>query len=139
MDIETQQTKATATIQIIRDVVAPTAPQTGKMSFGGNTCDTLERPNVDPEHACIPKGTYRVQMMMSPHFGVVLPHIMDVPGRSDILIHWGNTVADSHGCVLAGVRVNELAITRSRETVERLVEWVEGLVDTQLQLVVFQN
>jgi len=76
---------------------------------------------------------------MSPHFGVVLPHIMDVPGRSDILIHWGNTVADSHGCVLAGVRVNELAITRSRETVERLVEWVEGLVDTQLQLVVFQN
>ena len=139
MDIETQQTKATATIQIIRDTVAPTVPQTGKMSFGGNTCDTLERPNVDPEHACIPKGTYRVQMMMSPHFGVVLPHIMDVPGRSDILIHWGNTVVDSHGCVLAGVKVNALEITRSRETVERLVEWVEGLVDTQLQLVVFQN
>jgi len=135
MDIETQQTKATATIQIIRDVVAPTAPQTGKMSFGGNTCDTLERPNVDPEHACIPKGTYRVQMMMSPHFGVVLPHIMDVPGRSDILIHWGNTVADSHGCVLAGVKVNSTEIKNSRVTVGTLVEWIEGLGDVALQLV----
>jgi len=61
---------------------------------------------------------------------------MDVPGRSDILIHWGNTVVDSHGCVLAGVKVNALEITRSRETVGKLLEWIEGLNLTPVQVVI---
>jgi len=129
-------TQAIATIQIIRDTVAPTAPQTGHMSFGGNTCDTLERPNVDTEHTCIPKGTYKVQMLLSPHFEIVLPHVLDVPNRSEILIHWGNHCADSHGCVLVGLKVFSGEIKDSRATVEKLLEWIKGLGKTQIQLVV---
>jgi hypothetical protein len=31
-----------------------------------------------------------------------MPLLVDVPGRSDIEIHWGNTEANTRGCILLG-------------------------------------
>ena len=137
MDIPEQQIQATATIQIIRDDVAPDAPQTGHLTLGAFQCDTLERPNSDSEFVCIPKGTYPIVMAMSPHFGVVLPHVQNVPGRSNILLHWGNTISDSEGCILCGTKVNPEFIENSRVAVEALIEAINVLgAGTPLQLVV---
>ena len=65
---------------------------------------TLERPWVFNERkvSCIPTGTYLVKRHTSPKFGQCFK-IQDVKGRSDILIHSGNVVADTIGCVLVGL------------------------------------
>ena len=50
----------------------------------------------------IPKGTYNVTYDWSNHFQQFMPHIDDVPGFEGILIHGGNKVEDTFGCVLVG-------------------------------------
>ncbi len=51
----------------------------------------------------IPTGRYPVIMAWSPHFQERLAHVQNVPGRSDILIHDGNTDQDTEGCILVGL------------------------------------
>lgn len=65
---------------------------------------TLERPWIFNERkvSCIPTGTYLVKRHVSPKFGQCFK-IQDVKGRSDILIHSGNVVNDTLGCVLVGL------------------------------------
>jgi len=67
------------------------------------TCHTLELPwraNIF-RISCIPPGVYSVRKRTSLRFG---PHLalVHVPGRGGILIHAGNTVQDSKGCILVG-------------------------------------
>ena len=50
----------------------------------------------------IPAGTYRVTLEMSPRFKRLLPRLHNVPGFDGILLHSGNTAADSSGCILLG-------------------------------------
>lgn len=81
---------------------------------GAAVCRTLERGLKGP-HPRIEAGTYALHLraigqshfdssyakIFGPLFrGMV--ELLAVPGRSDILIHCGNTVADSLGCVLVG-------------------------------------
>ncbi len=69
-------------------------------------CYTEEPPSPSGDNPqkpyCIPVGTYQVKMLMSPHFGISTPHILDVPGFEDIEIHNGNYPRDTHGCTLVG-------------------------------------
>lgn len=58
---------------------------------------TLERVAV-----AIPVGRYKLGIHDSPHFQRQMPELLDVPGRSDILIHWGNYPENSDGCILVG-------------------------------------
>lgn len=62
---------------------------------------TLERPWRDNKRgeSCIPPGKYTCVRVNSPKFGHTWM-VRDVPGRSEILFHAGNTFADSHGCIL---------------------------------------
>jgi hypothetical protein len=76
----------------------------GQLSVNGRSfCFTLERAKDDAVHPCIPAGVYRILLQNSPHFGRLMPHLQDIPGRTDILIHWGNYVMDSEGCILVGI------------------------------------
>lgn len=70
---------------------------------------TLEPPWRDnqPFRSCIPVGRYRIQLAVSPRFGRNIPHLLDVPGRTDILIHPMNRPADTHGCIGVGLRASE--------------------------------
>lgn len=66
-------------------------------------CVTLELPwllNV-PDKSCIPAGVYPC----IPHNTADKPNcweITGVPSRSSVLIHIGNTIADTEGCILVG-------------------------------------
>lgn len=74
------------------------AATTGEMTVDGTPiCETLEN-----SHKMIATGMYPVRVTMSPHFGMLLPLIDRVIGRTGIRIHPGNTPADSEGCVLVG-------------------------------------
>lgn len=64
---------------------------------------TLERPWEDNKEnvSCIPAGRYRCRKIRSPKFGDTY-EICDVPGRTHVLLHWGNFIEDTEGCVLVG-------------------------------------
>jgi hypothetical protein len=86
----------------------------GKLSIDGVVyCDTLEDqireiPGVPvsqwkvQDQTAIPAGRYKVEIAMSPHFKRELPHLLNVPGFSGVLIHGGNEHGDTKGCVLVG-------------------------------------
>ena len=60
----------------------------------------------------IPTGQYVVK----PYSSAKYPHVyqvMDVPGRSKILIHVGNTDDDTEGCILVGSSVGKLRWNRA--------------------------
>ena len=70
-------------------------------------CKTIELPDNGNQRntSCIPEGGYIVQKHISPSKGLCF-HVLDVPGRSNILIHIGNYTAgkrvDTLGCILPG-------------------------------------
>jgi hypothetical protein len=84
------------------------APVTrGRLEIIGRfQCDTLELPEP------ILAGTYPLDLTVSgraqhgslwtPWSGARLPEILDVPGRTAIRIHAGNSVRDTQLCVLVG-------------------------------------
>jgi len=88
---------------------------------------TLERPWIGNERgiSCIPTGTYTATWHRSPSKGYSY-HINDVPGRSGVLIHAGNTVGDTEGCILLGQVISTLgdrpAVGRSRAAIAQFHE-----------------
>lgn len=91
-------------LQLVR-MTFTEASTIGKLSIDGvYECVTLERPDLDnaPDVACIPDGVYAVRLAHSQRFQRTVPHLLDVPGRSDIEMHMGNTAEDVHGCIAVG-------------------------------------
>lgn len=95
-------------------------------------CKTLELPWKDNKVSisCIPKGVYNV----TPYSSTAYPdtyEVMQVPGRTYILIHWGNYYTNTEGCILVGKEYadinsdGEIDITSSRDTVKALKEATE--------------
>ena len=64
------------------------------------TCER-EWVNNQPDVSCIPAGSYACKRVNSPRFGNTF-EVTDVPGRTSILFHSGNTKDDSKGCILVG-------------------------------------
>jgi len=90
-------------------------------------CFTLELPFVDGRvGTAIPEGRYPVVHQPSPKFiaqigdpwvqqyAHSMPHVLEIPGRSLIMIHWGNTPANTEGCILVGNEVGGDALEHSR-------------------------
>jgi len=67
-------------------------------------CLTLEPPwrQNERNRSCIPPGRYQLIPHESSRFGNVWL-VDDVPGRTGILIHAGNRVEDTDGCILPGI------------------------------------
>jgi hypothetical protein len=70
---------------------------------------TLELPwaGNQPQISCIPIGKYTCRRRKSVLVASITKgiwdntfEVMDVPGRTAVLFHAGNTITDTHGCVL---------------------------------------
>ncbi len=87
---------------------------------------TLERPMGDPLE--IPADSYNVTMYPSPKFGRLVPRLSGdgVSGRDPIEIHYGNTAANSEGCILVGETRSTDFIGNSREAFDKLVPQIEA-------------
>lgn len=85
------------------------------------TLEDVERDAKVKHETAIPRGTYKVTITYSPHFGRDLPLVNDVPGYDGIRIHPGNTDKDTSGCILVGrVRGGEDLIKESRMAFDAL-------------------
>jgi|TARA_R110000744_G_scaffold27017_1_gene66198 hypothetical protein len=73
----------------------------------------------------------------SPKFGENVWMLEDVPGRSYILIHAGNTAKDVTGCIALGegLRVDADGVTSSRKALSAFDKLTEGLDQLPLQIV----
>ena len=98
----------------------------GRLNAGGVKIDTLERWDggikstsdlidiyiMKKKKCAIPSGTYRIVLTCSARFSSrsfyknyssgLLPRLVDVKGFEGVLIHCGNTVLDTAGCILVG-------------------------------------
>ena len=78
----------------------------------GRICYTLEPPWKDnrPNVSCIPDGGYEVRYMPRSASGKYKDcyHLQNVSGRYGILIHKGNLVTHTMGCILPGQRIGYL-------------------------------
>ena len=65
-----------------------------------------------------------------PHFGRIMPLLMDVPGHQGIEIHWGNYPDNSRGCILVGMSQSmdgdKPAIWNTRAAFDSLFPEIEG-------------
>lgn len=90
---------------------------------------TLELPDRDNKKniSRIPAGTYTVKKRKSKRFGEHF-HVLDVEGRSLILIHVGNYYRQTEGCILIGQGFADIDkdgyidITTSRYTLDAALE-----------------
>lgn len=86
--------------------------------------ETLERPWLDnrPRVSCIPPGRYLLAWEPSPRLKRNTLRLVDVPGRSGILIHPANKVTELAGCIAIGTRPPTApdTLTRSRQAVQAL-------------------
>jgi len=88
-------------------------------------CMSMENPWQDnkPNVSCVPTGLYEVGYDISPKYGLSLK-VKDVPDRTHILFHAGNTAEDTRGCILPGQGVSffgdRRAVTSSRNALSLL-------------------
>jgi hypothetical protein len=93
---------------------------------------TLEDPWNDNQVrlSCIPAGHYVCQGVLSPKFGMTY-EVKDVPGRSHILFHAGNTIEDTQGCILVGEEFAgtwmEPILAHSKRGFAELLSYLDGL------------
>lgn len=104
-------------------------------------CDTIEDKYRDLSkekkvygETCIPFGTYKVIINMSPKYGRLMPRLLDVPHFDGILIHSGNTEQDSAGCIICGKRSGQKVIN-SRDTFNRLFNRLEKYSIIKIEIV----
>ena len=102
-------------------------------------CNTLEDRIVDKNkngvfdgdekkvygESAIPYGTYKIIYNWSPKFGRNLPRLLNVPHFEGILIHPGNTAADSAGCILVGKNTEVGRLTNSRYISDELNKLID--------------
>lgn len=124
----------------------------GRLTAGGKTlCDTLEDADRGLSQAmgadrvarlkvrgatAIPTGRYRVTLdVVSPRFkarswarpyGGRVPRLLGVPGFEGVLIHPGNTAADTEGCILVGRNTAVGRVTSSVATYHKVMALLEA-------------
>lgn len=107
-------------------------------------CYTLEEPWRDNAKgvSCIPAGSYPWFIRVSKknggtgHRAVDVPELKDVPNRTNVQIHIGNTLADTEGCILVGsARGVGAGISGSKLAFEKLMKEIGDVKEGTLDVV----
>jgi len=96
----------------------------------------------DPEEGkiygdtAIPEGNYRITLEYSPTFKRVLPYLHDVPGFSGVMIHSGNSQADTKGCILVGENKLKGRVINSRAWELALTEKIREAINKEEEVTI---
>jgi hypothetical protein len=101
---------------------------------GKLVCYTLEPmwKQNEANDSCIPPGSYDC----IPHSGDKFTDVWEVtniPNRTAVLIHPGNTIADTHGCILVGLVPYINGVMQSRQAIIKLHSVVQGGFQLNIQ------
>lgn len=97
----------------------------GTLEIGGEKFKTLELPWLDNRTniSCIPEGVYNVRPYSSERYPEHY-QVTRVKGRTNILIHQGNSTSDIQGCIAIGKDIelyqNKLWLTSSKVAMQEL-------------------
>ena len=104
------------------------------------TMFTLERPDLVnvPTISSIPPQQYICERWTSPKFGNTFI-VKNVPNRAFILFHPGNSVDDTEGCILLGMKVSktEREILDSVEAFNHFMQLLNGV--NQFHLTIYEH
>ena len=95
-------------------------------------CVTLEPPDRlnAPFQSSIPAQQYICHKVTSPKFGETY-QVMHVPGRDNVLLHSGNRVEDTEGCIILAEHFGKLkgqrAVLNSGDTFKRFMIVMKGI------------
>ena len=96
-------------------------------------CNTLEPHVIDWRReqkvmglTAIPEGEYVLRTHWSNNFKRWLPYLLEVPHFTGIMIHPGNTVRDTKGCILVGRETGGDTLIYSRYTTDILMKLLES-------------
>lgn len=96
-------------------------------------CDTIEDKVRDLSkekkikgQTAIPYGTYEVTWSYSPKHKKFTPRLQNVPQFIGVLIHSGNTAADSEGCIIVGRNKVVGKVINSRATANKLYPIIQN-------------
>ena len=104
-------------------------------------CDTLENPQLDNQRniSCIPEGKYKVRLRTARESATKeYLHLLvqDVPDRSLVLFHSGNSAKDTRGCILVGIGTEQDFVKNSRLAMELLMKEILNLGGTNINLII---
>ena len=111
----------------------------GRLVAGDQVWVTMEPPWRDnaPNVSCIPPGVYGVRLRQSPRFGLRY-WLQGTAPRTFVLIHAGNTVRHTLGCILPGMRAgwigDKRAVLVSRRAVGQIEEYFRGVDEWDLEI-----
>lgn len=105
----------------------------GRLLYNGQLlCHTLEEPwrNNERKVSCIPPDkVYDCRTHNGAHFTEVW-EVTKVPDRTAILIHSGNTLRDTEGCILVGMSKTAIGVAQSRDA----LTWLRTVLPPQFRL-----
>lgn len=82
----------------------------------------------------IPAGKYKVVMSMSSKFKRVMPYLENVPQFTCIMIHPGNTIKDTLGCILVGENKKKGQLVNSRKYSDELNKRINEAIERKEQV-----
>lgn len=103
-------------------------------------------------HSCIPHGDYLMRRTIYFRHNIETFEVTDVPQRSRILFHVGNTEEDTDGCILPGLARRKLwvvdedfpgivkphvwkpGVVNSRQAFDRFMDWLAPVDEAMLQV-----
>lgn len=101
----------------------------GRLTFGNFECFVLELPDLNNkvDISCIPEGTYLAKKRFSPNKKQIVIEYIDVPNRTFIQMHKGNTIRRLKGCQAVGKGLGwldgdtVLDVTNSKDAFDELM------------------
>ena len=88
-------------------------------------------------NTAVPFAAYRLKFHDSPRHGLQKLYLCDVPHRSGILIHAGNTPADTLGCILTGIDFRNGRLTESRSALRQIEALARGIQITHREIFLY--
>ena len=104
-------------------------------------CDTLENPWLNNQRniSCIPDGRYDVRIRLARESATrdyIHLLVQEVPERSYILFHIGNTAKDTRGCILVGQTREHDRVNNSTLAMDLLMKEIINLGGENINLII---